>query len=426
MVDEVQEQDRYVERVAAIDVGKNELKVCVRVPGDVAGRRRQQVRTYPARTAAILELSDWLRCEQISLVVMEATGDYWKPPFYLLEDDFECWLLDAKQVKHLPGRPKSDREDAIWLAKVAERGMARASFVPPKPIRRLRDLTRYRRALAQDRTRNKQRLEKILEDSQIKLSSVIANIHGVSGRAMLDALISGQRDPKVLAQLARGSMRGKITVLQEALTGRFDDHHAQICRMMLSTIDTLTAQIEELTGSIEQAIAPFAAQVEQLDEVTGIGRICAQDIIAEIGVDMTMFATAPHLVSWAKFCPQVKQSGGKQARNGATGNGNPWLAAALGESVIAASRTRTFLGERYRRLAKRRGKKRALVGVGNSMLTVIWHLLSNPAEHYRDLGVDFYETHLNRQRRQRNLIAQLEQITGKKVALQPRPEQPAA
>lgn len=426
MVDEVQEQDRYVERVAAIDVGKNELKVCVRVPVDVAGRRRQQVRTYPSRTAAILELSDWLRCEQIQLVVMEATGDYWKPPFYLLEDDFECWLLDAKQVKHLPGRPKSDREDAIWLAKVAERGMARASFVPPKPIRRLRDLTRYRRALTQDRTRNKQRLEKVLEDAQIKLSSVIANVHGVSGRAMLDALISGQRDPKILAQLARGSMRGKITVLQEALTGHFDEHHALICRMMLSTIDTLTAQIEELTASIDLAIAPFTAQVEQLDEVTGIGRICAQDIIAEIGVDMTMFASAPHLVSWAKFCPQVKQSGGKQARNGATGNGNPWLAAALGESVIAASRTRTFLGERYRRLAKRRGKKRALVAVGNSMLTVIWHLLSNPDERYRDLGADFYETHLNRQRRQRNLIAQLEQITGKKVALQPRPEQPAA
>jgi transposase len=426
VVDEVQEQDTYVERVAAIDVGKNELKVCVRVPAEVAGKRRQQVRTYPARTGAILELSDWLRCEQVAVVVMEATGDYWKPPFYLLEGEFECRLLDAKQVKHLPGRPKTDREDAIWLAKVAERGMARASFVPPKPIRQLRDLTRYRRALTQDRTRTKQRLEKVLEDSQIKLSSVIANIHGVSGRAMLDALVAGERDPKILAQLARGSMRGKLAVLQEALTGRFDDHHALICRMMLSTIDSLTAQIDELTRSVEEAIAPFARQIEQLDEVSGIGRICAQDIIAEIGVDMTMFATAPHLVSWAKFCPQVKQSGGKQARNGPAGNGDPWLAAALGESVIAASRTRTFLGERYRRLAKRRGKKRALVAVGNSMLTVIWHLLSDPTREYRDLGVDLYETQVNRQRRQRNLIAQLEQITGKKVALQPRPEQPAA
>lgn len=425
-MDEVQEQDGYVDRVAAIDVGKAELKVCVRVPGEAAGRRRQEVRTFPARTAAILELSDWLRDERVSLVVMEATGDYWKAPFYLLEDDFDCWLLDAKGVKHLPGRPKTDREDAIWLAKVAERGMGRASFVPPKPIRRLRDLTRYRRALTQDRTRNKQRLEKVLEDAQIKLSSVITNIHGVSGRAMLEAMISGQRDPKVLAQFAHASMRTKIAVLEEALTGHFEEHHAQICRMMLTTIDSLTAQIGQLSASIELAIAPFQAQVDRLDEIAGIGQICAQDIIAEIGVDMSRFVSAPHLVSWAKFCPQVNQSGGKPARNGATGHGNPWLAAALGESVIGASRTRTFLGERYRRLARRRGNKRALVAVGNSMLTVIWHLLSDPDRHYEDLGADFYQSHINAPHRQRNLIAQLEQITGKKVALHPRPERPAA
>jgi len=191
---------------------------------------------------------------------------------------------------------------------------------------------------------------------------VITNIHGVSGRAMLEAMISGQRDPKVLAQFARASMRTKIAVLEEALTGHFDEHHAQICRMMLTTIDSLTAQIGQLSASIEQAIAPFQAQVDRLDEIAGIGQICAQDIIAEIGVDMSRFVSAPHLVSWAKFCPQVNQSGGKPARNGATGHGNPWLAAALGESVIGASRTRTFLGERYRRLARRRGNKRALVG----------------------------------------------------------------
>jgi transposase len=426
VVDEVHEKDGFVDRVAAIDVGKDELKVCVRLPGDVPGRRRQEVRTYRARTAAILELSDWLRCEQVSLVVMEATGDYWKPPFYLLEDDFECWLLDAKQVKHLPGRPKTDREDAIWLAKVAERGMARPSFVPPKPIRRLRDLTRYRRALTQDRTRNKQRLEKVLEDAQIKLSSVVSDLYGVSGRAMIGALIGGQRDPKALAQMAKGRMRSKITVLQDALTGQFGEHHALICQMMLGTIDSLTAQIDQLSASIEQAIAPLQHQVDQLDEVSGIGLICAQDIIAEIGVDMAAFATSAQLVSWAKFCPQVKQSGGKAPRNGATGKGDPWLAAALGESVIAASRTRTFLGERYRRLSRRRGKKRALVAVGNSMLTVIWHLLSDPEARYRDLGADFYQTHVNQRRRERSLIAQLEQITGKKVALQAKPELPAA
>ena len=425
-MDEVQEADRFVERVAGIDVGKAELKVCVRVPGDTPGRRRQEVRTYPARTRAIVELSDWLRCQGVDLVVMEATGDYWKPPFYLLEGEFRCWLLDARQVKHLPGRPKTDREDAIWLAKVAERGMATASFVPPKPIRRLRDLTRYRRGLIQDRTRNKQRLEKTLEDAQIKLSSVISDLHGVSGRAMIEALIAGQRNPTVLAQLARGSMRGKISVLEEALTGHFDDHHALICQMMLSTIDTLSAQIEQLTAQIQREITPFEHQVAQLDEVSGIGRICAQEIIAEIGVDMTVFATAAHLVSWAKFCPHVAQSGGKPARGGAAGHGDPWLASALGEAVIAASRTRSFLGERYRRLSRRRGKKKALVAVGNSMLTIIWHLLSDPTTCYRDLGADFYETHVNQRRRERSLISQLEQITGKKVALQPGPDQPAA
>jgi transposase len=425
-MDQVQEPDRFVERVAGMDVGKAEVKVCVRVPGDTPGCRRQEVRTYPARTRSILELAEWLRAERVELVVMEATGDYWKPPFYLLEDEFCCWLLDARQVKHLPGRPKTDREDAIWLAKVAERGMARPSFVPPRPIRQLRDLTRYRRALTYDRTRNKQRLEKTLEDAQIKLSSVIADVHGVSGRAMLEALIAGDRDPKTLAQLARGRMRGKVGVLEEALTGQFTDHHALICAMMLSTIDSLTAQINRLTARIEQLVAPLEHQVQQLDEITGIGRICAQDIIAEIGVNMAVFATAAHLVSWAKFCPQVHQSGGRQPRNRATGRGDPWLASALGEAAAGAARTRTFLGERYRRLARRRGKKKALVAVGNSILTIIWHLLSNPDAHYRDLGPDFYEIHINQRRRERSLINQLEQITGMKVTLAPQPQTPTA
>jgi transposase len=424
-VDQVQEPDRFVERVAGLDIGKVELKACVRIRGDAPGSRRQEVRTYSTRTRSILELADWLRTERVELVVMEATGDYWKPVFYLLEDEFVCWLLDARQVKHLPGRPKTDREDAIWLAKVAERGMARPSFVPPRPIRQLRDLTRYRRALTYDRTRNKQRLEKTLEDAQIKLSSVVADVHGVSGRAMLDALIAGGRDPKVLAQLARGRMRSKLGALEEALTGQFTEHHALICSMMLSTIDSLTAQIDQLTARIEQLITPLEHQVRQLDQISGIGRICAQDIIAEIGVDMAVFATAAHLVSWGKFCPQVHQSGGRKPRNRATGRGDPWLASALGEAAAGAARTHTFLGERYRRLARRRGKKKALVAVGNSILTIIWHLLSDPDAHYHDLGPDFYETHINQRRRQRSLISQLEQITGMRVTLQPGPERPA-
>jgi transposase len=408
-----------VERVAAIDVGKAELTCCVRTPSDTtAGRRSQQVRTYAPTTAALLELSDWLRCERVTLVVMEATSDYWKPPYYVLEDHVECWVVNAAQVKHLPGRPKTDRLDAAWLAKVAERGMCRPSFIPPKPIRRLRDLTRYRRSLTRERTREKQRVEKLLEDAQIKLSTVASDIFGVSGRQMLEAMIAGERDPKILAQMARTTMRRKITLLREALSGHFDDHHAFLCRMMLDRVDDLSARIEQLTGQIEQAIAPFASQVDQLDEVTGIGRVTAQELIAELGVTMTAFPTSQHLVSWARFCPRAKHSAGKKT-NGGTGRGNPWLAATLGEIVIAASRTRTFPGERYRRLARRRGTKRALVAVGNTMLTIVWHLLSDPTARYHDLGPDFHQTHTHQARQTRNLIRQLEHLTGQKVALQP-------
>jgi len=285
-------------------------------------------------------------------------------------------------------------------------------------------LTRYRRSLTHDRTRNKQRLVKILEDARIKLGSVASDVHGASGRAMIEALIAGQRDPKILAQLARGSMRGKTSALEEALTGHFGEHHALICAMMLSTIDSLTSQIDLLSTRIDEMIAPFAHHVKQLDEVSGIGRIGAQDIIAEIRVDMSVFATAAHLVSWAKFCPQAHQSGGKPAHNRATGRGDPWLGAALGEAVITAGRTRTFLGERYRRLARCRGKNKALAAVGNSMLTIIWHLLCEPDAHFHDLGRDFYEVHVNQRRRERALI-KAQQLTGLQVSLQPQPGHPA-
>jgi transposase len=254
---------------------------------------------------------------------------------------------------------------------------------------------------------------------------VISDIHGLSGREMIEALIGGQRDPAVLAQMAHGRMRVKIAALEEALTGHFTEHHALICRMMLSTIDALTVQIDQLSERIEQVAAPFHAQIEQLDEVTGVGRTGAQDIIAEIGVEMAVFATAAHLVSWSKFCPQVVQSGGKPAHGTSTGHGNPWLGAAIGEAAISAARTRSFLGARYRRLVRRRGKKKALVAVGNSLLTIIWHLLSDPDARYHDLGADFYDANLNQHRRQHLLINQLEQLTGKKVVLEPAPA-PAA
>ena len=251
--------------------------------------------------------------------------------------------------------------------------------------RELRDLCRYRRTLIRERTREKQRAEKLLEDTQIKLSAVISDIFGKSGREMLEALIAGQRDPYVLARMARGSMRKKMSVLQEALTGHFRDHHGYLLRMMLERIEALTGQIEALTGRIEEVIAPFAAQVAQLDEIPGIGVTAAQEIIAEIGVDMTRFPSAGHLVSWAKCAPKARQSAGR-SKPGTTGKGNPWLAAALGEAAIGAARTKTFPGSRYHRLARRRGKQRALVAAGNSILTIAYHLLSDPDARFTDLA----------------------------------------
>ena len=417
----VDESLRLVGRVAALDLGKASLTACVRVPHeDRPGRRRQEVREYATLSGSLLELADWLRCEQIELVAMESTSSYWKPVFYLLEaEGFTCWLLNAKHVKNVPGRPKTDKIDAVWLAKVVEMGLCTPSLVHPKPIRQLRDLTRYRRSLIREQTREKQRVEKLLEDSQIKLSSVISNIFGVSGREMLEALIAGQRNPRTLAAMARGRMRAKITVLEEALTGHFEDHHGFLLRSMLTHVDALSVQIEEVATRIEAAIAPFTPAVTRLDEIAGVGVVTAQETIGEIGVDMSRFLTPAHLVSWAKFAPIDKNSAGKK-KGGSTGKGNPWLGGALGEVVAGASRTDTFLGERYRRLARRRGKKRAIVAVGNSVLTIIWHLLADPEAHYQDLGPDYYQSKINATRRERELVRQLERLTGKKVNLEPK------
>jgi len=308
-VDEDGDQSLYVERIAALDLGKAVLEACVRLPHPSRpGRRVQEVRSFATRTAHLLALADWLRCEQVTTVVMESTSDYWKGVYYLLEaEGFDCRLANAREVKNVPGRPKTDKADAVWLAKVAERGMFRPSLVHPEPIRRLRDFTRYRRSLVRDRSREKQRVEKLLEDAQIKLSSVISDLFGVSGRDMLDALAAGQRDPKVLAGLARTSMRGKTALLVEALTGFFTPHHGELLAMMLTNIDRLTEQITALDTRIAELVAPFCHQVEQLAEIPGIGRIGAAEIIGEVGVDMTHFPTAAHLVSWAKFAPAVHE-----------------------------------------------------------------------------------------------------------------------
>ena len=331
---------------------------------------------------------------------------------------FDTWLVNAKDVKHLPGRPKTDRLDAVWLCKVAERQMIRPSFVPPPGIRRLRDLTRYRAALVSDRSGEKNRVEKLLEDAQIKLSVVASDIFGVSGRDMMAALIAGERNPQVLAQMARSRMRTKIPQLEEAFAGYFTDHHRFLLAKMLARIDALDADIADVETKIDAQIAPFADAVARLDEIPGVGATAAAVIIAEVGVDMTRFPTPAHLSSWARFAPGVKESAGRKKGTGSTGHGDRYLARILGEAALGASKTDTFLGERYRRIARRRGKKKAVVAVGRSILVIVWYLLSDPETRYHDLGSGYYDSRINPERRKRNHIRQLEAL-GYKVTLQP-------
>jgi transposase len=419
VLEETNDSEEIIARVAALDIGKAELVCCIRVPGAGKRGRLQEVRTYPTMTRSLLVLADRLGELGVTRVVMEATSDYWKSPFYLLEaQGFEVWLVNARDVKHLPGRPKTDRLDAVWLCKVAERQMLRPSFVPPPAIRRLRDLTRYRADLVAVRTAEKQRVEKLLEDAQIKLSVVASDIFGISGRAMLGALIAGERDPKALAQLARTRLRAKRSQLEEAFCGHFSDHHGFLLARMLGRIDQASADIAELEAKIDQEVAPFAQAVDRLDEITGVGRTAAGVIIAEVGTDMGRFPTPGHLASWARFAPGVKQSAGRPKGKATTGHGNRYLAQVLGEAAVAAGRTDTFLGERYRRIARRRGAKRAIVAVGRSILVIVWHLLADPTARFHDLGAGFYNTRINPERAKRNHVRQLEAL-GYKVTLDP-------
>jgi transposase len=416
---ESDDKEEIIARVAALDIGKAEVVCCVRLPPQQGRRKRlQEVSTHSTMTSSLTQLANRLVELGVQRVVMEATSDYWKPVFYLLEaHGLDPWLVNARDVKHLPGRPKTDVIDAVWLCKLAERQMLRASFVPPYPIRRLRDLTRYRIDLISARTAEKNRVEKLLEDACIKLSVLASDIFGVSGRAMMAALIAGERDPKVLAQLARSRMRTKIGRLEEAFNGHFDDHHRFLLARMLARIDGIDADIAAVDEQIEAHLAPFATAAARLDEIPGIGPVAAATIIAEIGVDMSRFPTAAHLCSWAKFSPGINSSAGKTKGNGSTGHGNRYLARILGEAAIATARTDTFLGERYRRVAKRRGKKRALVAVGRSILVIVWHLLADDAR-FTDLGADHFTKHLNPDRQKRNHIRQLEAL-GYTVTLTP-------
>ena len=420
MLEESRDEEQIIARVAALDIGKAELVCCVRVPApDNARKRLQEISTHSTMTRSLIELANRLVELRVERVVMEATSDYWKPVFYLLEaHGLAPWLVNARDVKHLPGRPKTDVLDAVWLCKVAERQMLRPSFVPPRPIRRLRDLTRYRIDLVGVRTAEKNRVEKLLEDACIKLSVVASDIFGVSGRAMMAALIAGERDPKVFAQMARSRMRIKIGRLEEAFNGHFDAHHAFLLKRMLDRIDGIDADIAAVDEQIEAYLAPFAAAAARLDEIPGVGPVAAAIIIAEIGTDMSRFPTAGHLCSWAKFSPGINTSAGKTKGNGSTGHGNRYLARILGEAAVAASKTDTFLGERYRRIARRRGKKRAIVAVGRSILVIAWHLLADNDTHFTDLGADHFTRHVNADTVKRNHIRQLEAL-GYTVTLTP-------
>jgi transposase len=420
MLEETQDREEIIERVAALDIGKAELVACVRVPSpQTPGRRAQEITTYSTMTHSLLRLADRLRELGVTRVVMEATSDYWKPVFYLLEaQGLDPWLVNAKDVKHLPGRPKTDKLDSVWLCKVAERQMLRPSFVPPPEIRQLPDLTRYRAELVAVRTAEKNRVEKLLEDAQIKLSTAVSDIFGVSGRQMLAALIAGESDPKALAQLARTRMRVKIPLLEEAFVGHFTNHHRFLLTTMLARVDQAGADIATVETRIKELIAPFVHAVEQLDEIPGVGVTAAHVILAEVGLDMSRFPTAAHLCSWARFAPGIKESAGKKKGRGTTGHGNRYLAAVLGEAAVTAGRTSTFLGERYRRIARRRGKKKAIVAVGRSVLVIVWHLLADPAARFHDLGPDFYDTRIGPDRKKRNHVRQLEAL-GYKVTLEP-------
>lgn len=407
------------QRCAGLDVGKDEVVACTRVPaGAVGGGRRQEVRTYKTFSAGLAALGDWLGDQGVTQVVMEATGQYWKPVWYVLEErGFELLLVNARHVKILPGR-KTDVGDAAWLCELLEHGLLRGSFVPPPVIRELRDSTRYRKRLIQTHTAETQRIHKTLEDASIRLGSVASDVLGVSGRAMLRALLAGERDPAALAELARGRLRNKLPELREALRGRFDAHHALLLRLALEHVEQLERSIAALDAEVDRVIAPFARARDHLDTITGVGKRAAECIIAEIGVDMGVFPTAGHLASWAGRCPGNNITGGKR-RSGKPTKGNRWLGEILVECAWAAAHSRdTYLAAQFWRLARRIGKKKAAGAVGHSILVIAWHLLEGDCD-YAELGGDFFvqrDTDRARQRAVTQLQALGYHVTLKQAA----------
>jgi len=407
-------------RCAGLDVHKNTVMACVRVPGPDGGRV-STVRQFRTFTAGLRQLRDWLVAEQVTQVAMEATGVYWKPVWHVLEaaTGLELMLVNAHAVRNMPGR-KTDVADAVWLAQLCECGLLRPSFVPPPVIAQLRDLTRYRKKLIEERSRETQRIQKLLEDAGIKLDSVVSDILGLSARQMLEALIAGVRDVAALAELAHTRMRPKIPQLRQALEGRFAAHHALMLRMHLDHVDQLSAGIERLDVEVDRVIRPFSDQLQRLITIPGVGRRTAEVLIAEIGVDMRRFATAAHLASWAGMCPGNHESGGKR-RSGRARKGNAALRAALCEAAWAASHSRSgYLPAQYRHLLRtfgRKGQTRAIFAVGHSILVIAWHLLADNST-YQDLGGDHFILRNDTEARKRYLIRQLEAL-GQTVTIEP-------
>lgn len=410
------------ERVAAIDVGKKIIAVAVRTPGERVGKRHQQVRKFNTYYRTLVEMVAWLVSEGVTHVTMEATGIYWRPIFHALcgaERPLEILLVNARHVQNVPGR-KSDALDAAWLAELTECGLLRGSFIPPAQIAAIRELTRYRKKLIEQRTSELQRLGKVLEDGGIKIDSVASALTTLSARDMIEALINGERDPGVLADLARGRMRSKIPDLTLACAGRFADQHALMCALHLEHIDHLADMIARLGTRIDEASLPFAQQTTLLATIPGIGERAAQVIISEIGVDMARFPTAAHLASWAGLCPGNNESAGKH-HSGRTRKGSKELCAVLTECAWSAGRTSTYVGAQFRRFHRRFGKKggqKAAIATAHTLVVIIWHVLAHN-NAYRDLGSDYFTRRIdNPEARKRRLVRELEAL-GHRVTIKP-------
>src|SRR5947209_4559105 len=404
-------------RCAGLDVHKKMVVACLMITL-LDGQMHKEIRTFATTTAGLLALADWLESQQVTHVAIESTGVYWRPVFNILEAICTVILVNAQHTKAVPGH-KTDVRDSEWLAQLLRHGLLKASFIPPQPIRDLRDLVRYRKTLVYERSKEVNRLHKLLETANVKLSSVVSDVMGKSGQAMLEALLEGVSDPEALAELARGSLRGKLPALREALEGRVDAHHRVLLHHLLSHITFLEKSLHELTAEIEQRLSPYEQAIERIVQIPGLQRLTASNILAEIGDDMSRFPSERHLSSWAGVAPGNKQSGGKRL-TAPTTKGNPRLRAALAEAVWAISHTKdNYLSAQYHRLARRIGKKKAIVAVSHSLLIIIYHMLRDQTD-YRDLGETYFET-LDKERLRSSAVRRLESL-GYDVTLQAKEE----